>query len=281
MKTKHLAIALALIALAGFLTTGRARQQEPTRSILNVTGDLYRGQDNAHFTVFLVTPDGIILSDPINTGFATWLKSELDSRFDVPVRYVLYSHSDGDHASGGAVFADTAEFVGHENMRDAQLGGEVHPPTTFFSDRYTVALGGKSVQMIHPGPAHSDNMAIIRFPDENALFVVDFISLKRLPFQNLPNYDHELWMSEMRTVEAMNAAIVIPGHGDIGTTADVVDHRHYLEELRDQVAAGMAAGRSLAQMQESITMDEYSDWGSYADWRTANIEGMVTALSND
>ena len=106
MKSKHRFFALAVIALAGLATTGLARQQEPIRSIINVTGDLYRGQDNAHFTVFLVTPDGIILSDPINTGFATWLKAELDSRFDVPVRYVLYSHSDGDHASGGAVFAD-------------------------------------------------------------------------------------------------------------------------------------------------------------------------------
>jgi glyoxylase-like metal-dependent hydrolase (beta-lactamase superfamily II) len=68
--------------------------------------------------VFLVTDEGIILADPINTGFATWLKGELDKRFDVPVRYVLYSHHHGDHASGGDIFADTAEFVGHENMLD-------------------------------------------------------------------------------------------------------------------------------------------------------------------
>ena len=35
----------------------------------------------------------------------------------MPVRYVVYSHSHFDHAAGGAVFADTARFVGHENMR--------------------------------------------------------------------------------------------------------------------------------------------------------------------
>ncbi len=66
--------------------------------------------------MFLVTDEGIILTDPINPGFATWLKSELDSRFGVPVRYVLYSHHHGDHASGGDVFANSARFVGHENM---------------------------------------------------------------------------------------------------------------------------------------------------------------------
>ena len=34
----------------------------------------------------------------------------------MPVRYVVYSHSHFDHAEGGAVFADTAKFVAHENM---------------------------------------------------------------------------------------------------------------------------------------------------------------------
>ena len=47
---------------------------------------------------------------------ATWLKGELARRFNVPVRYVIYSHYHWDHASGGAVYADTARFIGHENM---------------------------------------------------------------------------------------------------------------------------------------------------------------------
>ena len=63
------------------------------------------------------TSEGIILADPINTDFAKWLKSELDSRFPgIPVRYVIYSHSHWDHIEGGAVFADTAQFVGQEEF---------------------------------------------------------------------------------------------------------------------------------------------------------------------
>ncbi len=96
-----------------------AEPEGPARSIVNITGDLYRAQNNNHHTVFLVTEEGIIMSDPINRDFATYLKAELEDRFTQPVRYVLYSHSDWDHASGGEVFADTAEFIGHENMLDA------------------------------------------------------------------------------------------------------------------------------------------------------------------
>ena len=69
-----------------------------------------------YVSVFMVTPEGIVLVEPIGTEFATWLKAELARRFNVPVKYVIYSHSHWDHASGGAVYADTARFIGHENM---------------------------------------------------------------------------------------------------------------------------------------------------------------------
>jgi glyoxylase-like metal-dependent hydrolase (beta-lactamase superfamily II) len=109
------------ILLLSFILLGgpAAAQQAPVRGIVNITGQLYRAQNDNHYTVFLVTPEGIIMSDPINRDFSRWLKGELATRFKVPVRYVLYTHSDWDHASGGIVFADTAEFVGHQNMLKA------------------------------------------------------------------------------------------------------------------------------------------------------------------
>ena len=56
-----------------------AAQQPATRGIVNITGQLYRAQNNNHYTVFLVTPEGIIMSDPINRDFSRWLKAR-DSR---------------------------------------------------------------------------------------------------------------------------------------------------------------------------------------------------------
>jgi glyoxylase-like metal-dependent hydrolase (beta-lactamase superfamily II) len=89
----------------------------PEREITRLAGELYRFRETRHVGMFLVTPAGIIVVDPTNAGLAGWLKSELDARFGLPVKYVVYSHSHNDHASGGAVFADTATFIGHENMR--------------------------------------------------------------------------------------------------------------------------------------------------------------------
>ena len=88
----------------------------PGREIIHLTGDLYRFRDVRHYGMFLHTPEGIILVDPTSPDTAAWLKGELDRRFDVPVKYVIYSHAHNDHAPGGEVFADTAIFVAHENM---------------------------------------------------------------------------------------------------------------------------------------------------------------------
>ena len=114
--TLWLAISFLLVTLLGAVGTAQG-QTSPEREITNVTGNLYRFREIRHVGMFLVTPDGIIVVDPTNPGLAAWLKDELDRRFGLPVRYVIYSHSHNDHASGGAVFADTATFVGHENMR--------------------------------------------------------------------------------------------------------------------------------------------------------------------
>ena len=86
------------------------------QEIGKLTGDVYYARMDDYVSAFMATPEGIVLVEPIGTEMATWLKAELTRRFNVPVKYVIYSHSHWDHASGGAVYADTARFVGHENM---------------------------------------------------------------------------------------------------------------------------------------------------------------------
>src|SRR5207249_10805416 len=94
------------------------------QEIGKLTGDVYYARMDDYVSVFMVTREGIILAEPIGTEMATWLKAELARRFNVPVKYVIYSHYHWDHASGGEVWADTARFIGHENM----LKGLKMPP---------------------------------------------------------------------------------------------------------------------------------------------------------
>ena len=137
--TRTLALA-ALVSLLGVPPVagqqpagGRGGQAPPEPTITLVRDNLYRVQQGtgiAGVTVFLVTPEGIILADPQSLQLAAWLKAELAERFpDLPVRYVLQTHYHWDHAVGGGMFADTATFIGHVNMERNMTApvGEARP----------------------------------------------------------------------------------------------------------------------------------------------------------
>jgi glyoxylase-like metal-dependent hydrolase (beta-lactamase superfamily II) len=325
---------LILISLIG-LARGAAAQappQPPTRAVVNVTGQLYRAQNNNHYTVFLVTRDGIIMSDPINRDFARWLKAEFASRFQVPVRYVLYTHRDWDHASGGAVFADTAEFVGHQNMlaalappagnpvltgdavkmdanrnglverseatgviadrftlfdynRDNVVSGaevargsvsDVYPPTITFTDQHTVTLGGKRVTMIHLGIAHADDSSVLHFPEERAVFSADILQVRRLPGGLAPTAGS--WIDALKIINGLDFEYALTGHALAGTKKDAADLLRYLEDLSAGVAAGIAAGRSLAEIQKTLTLDAYKGWERWDTNRATHIAAVHATL---
>ena len=277
---RHVRFSL-LAVLASFLA-GPALAQDTTREITNIAGDLYRFQNNFHFSVFLVTPEGVIATDPINEEAAEWLKAEIASRFNQPVKYLIYSHHHADHASGGAVFADTATFIGHENMiaaTEAQGVDAVRPPDIVYSDTMAVTLGGKTVNLHYVGKSHSDNISVMHFPEERTVFTVDFISAKRLPFRTLGDSHLPDWIDAIKQVEAMDFDILAPGHGALGTPQDAADHRQYLEDLTAAVQAQIDAGATVDEAKAAITLDDYKDWGQYEAWLPENVEGAYRILS--
>ncbi len=69
---------LGVLGIALFLMTAAWAQspQAPVREITKIAGEVYRFRNNAHYTVFAVTPAGVIATDPINGDAARWLKAE-------------------------------------------------------------------------------------------------------------------------------------------------------------------------------------------------------------
>jgi glyoxylase-like metal-dependent hydrolase (beta-lactamase superfamily II) len=337
-----LALPLALAAAGADAQPGGAQRQ-----IVQVAGDVYRANNGNWWSIFLVTPEGIILGDPINLQFSTWLKGELDQRFAVPVRYVVYSHSHWDHAEGGAVFADTAVFIAHENMlrnmdgrypqmpgdmidrnlngvidpediliptnakpgicgmfagfhaqidRDgdgvatpAELQRDIVPPDIVYSERMQIELGGKRVELIHPGLNHSNDATVMLFPAERVLFATEFIAdalvtdnIRALPSACGPFDGNPLaeWIRSYRTVEALDFDILAGGHGRVlFTRDDVTTTRIYFEDLKAAVEEAMAAGLSLAAMQETIRLPQYADWVNYDRLLRDNIEAAYLNLT--
>ena len=353
MRSSTTKLVLLSLVAAVVLASEGLSQSAPDWSISHISGGVYRALNNNHGTVFLVTEEGIVLADPINTDFATWLKQEFDDRFGVPVRYVIYSHYHWDHASGGDVFGETARFVGHANMlshlamppalttlsqvvgqyapvaamdtngngtveesevgedfrrfpgsdvsqfagfdanEDGVLSGAevvrgpvslVRPPDITYTDKIQISLGGKRVNMTWVGEMnHSTDSSMITFPDDDVMFIVDYVTFGRVPNREM---DYELgmfeeWMAAIIEAEQLATGfdVVATGHGPVGTREDVRAWREYMEKLRDQVTAGIAAGQSLEEMQRNIKMEEYSHWADFG-WVGLNVLGMYHFLTD-
>jgi glyoxylase-like metal-dependent hydrolase (beta-lactamase superfamily II) len=277
---RRLFVGLAALVVAGQSDLARIRpaeaQQPARREISKIAGELYMFRNNFHSSVFAVTPAGIVVTDPINADAARWLKAELQTRFNQPVRYLIYSHDHADHISGGEVFADTALIIAHENARPVIIG-EKRPtavPQVTFSDRMTIELGGTTVELTYAGRNHSNNSIVMRFPNERVLFAVDFIPVDSIAFRDFPDSYLDDWIESLKQVEAMDFDVLAPGHGPLGRKGNVREFREYMEDLKGAVLQAIREGKSLAEMKQSIKLPKYEQWSGYMETFPLNIEGM-------
>jgi len=282
---------LSVSAKDGVATENRAfhaathiAQAKPAkRSITKIKGNLYRFQNNFHYSVFAVTPNGVIATDPINAAAATWLKAELKKRFNQSVKYLIYSHDHYDHISGGEVFADTAVVISHANAKSVIVGEKRRTavPELTFRKRMTIELGGTVVHLRYVGRNHSNNMIVMHFPKERVLFAVDFIPVNSVAFRDFPDAYLDDWIRSLKRVERMDFDILVPGHGRIGERRHVKLHRVYLQDLRRAVLTRARQGKSLAQIKAEVKLEKYKGWFGYKNWFALNVEGMYRMIQTN
>jgi len=119
VKLALLACTFAVV-IAVPATAAQVEGPAPDREITVIRDGLYRVRDGTRHTVFLVTPDGIILADPLSRDTSRWLPQEFATRFPGrTVRYVLHTHHHADRAEGAALFNNTAELSGTGSSTDS------------------------------------------------------------------------------------------------------------------------------------------------------------------
>ena len=266
--------------VAALILAAPASAQDAKRAIEQVEGDVYRFQNNFHFAMFVVTEDGIVVTDPIDAQAVEWLKAELTEKFDQPVTHMIMSHHHADHASGGQGWGDI-EVIAHENFPAHVEAGDVDTamPTQTVGDSHSFELGGKTFELTYTGEGHGDDLIVTVVRPENVAFVVDVVSPKRLPWRDFPHTDIDGMIEQIKVVESLDFDVLLPGHSVIGTKEDATNTRLYIEHLKTEVQAALDAGKTEADILASDITDDYRDWGAYDQLRNLNIQGMIRWLA--
>ena len=154
-----------------------AKEWGQDRSIEQVSPSVYRWGSDGQYGAYVLTSDGIIVVDGhfCESGTVAWLKSELQKRHGVPIKYVVLSHDHPDHICNSQNFDENAVIVGHRNIRSHILreGRESAVPDVTFEESMEIHLGGLKVTLLFFGPSHSDNLIQVHIPEEKVLVAID------------------------------------------------------------------------------------------------------------
>jgi glyoxylase-like metal-dependent hydrolase (beta-lactamase superfamily II) len=279
------ALATALVATfclqAGFPSGAQA---EDRYAIEPVAGGVYRFSAGPYHSVFAVGSEGIFVADPIDRDAAAYLKNELARRFDVPIRYLAYSHNHPDHVLGGDVLdGDAVTVIAHEAAA-ADIERTRLPtarPELTFEQALTVDLGDRRIELRYHGPNNGRGSISMRFLPERVLHVVDWIVIGRMPYKDLPGYDIEGMIRSTRAVlDGPGFDRFVGGHGEMGDRRDVERYLAYLEALYEAVLEGMLAGQPLSTLKETIRLSEYEDLRMYEQWLPLNVAGVHRTLED-
>src|SRR3954451_18171929 len=269
---------LAALAASAFAVPATAQPQRPQIETKKVDGTegVYIFRNGGHQSMFLVTKDGVIATDPIAYGRPTGGQQyvdEIKKVTDKPIKYLIYSHHHFDHIAGGKAFKEAgARIVGHKNIKPhlvATQDPHTVMPDEFFDGKKTIKLGGTTLELIYLGLNHSDSNIVMRLPKEKIIFVVDTIPVGTFlgrGFIDIYPLETEAFIKK---VIAMDWERMIPGHPGapndrLGTKEDAQNVLTLMQEASAAIKTDAQAGKCWDAVEKEFKMEKYASMPGYA-----------------
>ncbi len=250
---------------------------------------------------FLVEEEGVVIIDTLMTRpLAERLLAEVRRVTDKPVRYVVNTHWHGDHLFGNALMPP-APIVAHDTCReDLFTEWDSHreflsdlypamrpewadlpqtPPNLTFSDTLTLHLGPRPVELRFFGRAHTRGDVAVYLPAEGVIFAGDLSFHKYIP--NARDGFPREWAQTARKVEQLDCSVVVPGHGPLGSRADLAEMRECLDLIVRQGERAFESGLPPAEARDALDLGPFSHWGRQDDRLPPLIDRLYAELRGE
>jgi glyoxylase-like metal-dependent hydrolase (beta-lactamase superfamily II) len=130
----------------------------------------------------------------------------------------------------------------------------VAPPTLLFDDSLTIFLGVRRVDVRGYGHANSPEDVVVYLPAERVLFTGDIV-VHPVPFafQSYP----VPWIGVLRSIEAIPASAIVPGHGPVFHDHAYLDRvLALLDTTKARVERQFREGKSLVQAAAAVDLSD-------------------------
>jgi cyclase len=200
--------------------------------------------------------------------------------FQQPVRFLISSTFHNNYTRGNVAYQDVTS-IGHEDYRADLLNlmnedgvaaaeQEARLPDQTYRDHLTLHLGGKEIQIIHNGPAHTRGDSIVFVPEDRIVYVSELLFYNRFPWMNSGYVN---WINAIDTVLSMDADIFVPGQGPMTyddpseSREALVRFQQTLVDARDAVQEEIARGATEDEVVATVLLPQYADMGGYQQQR--------------
>jgi glyoxylase-like metal-dependent hydrolase (beta-lactamase superfamily II) len=188
-----------------------------------------------------------------------------------PVKYIVLTHSDGDHVNGLAGFPPGLTIVAHENTKRDMEEAFKDPKTsallpylpneTFAGDR-PLDIAGVRVKLLYFGPAHTSGDLVVYLPNQKIAFIGDLAFLGRDPLIHRQKGGTSFGLAQtLKKLLALDADTFISGHNDPLTKADIQGLLTAIEEKQAKVKALIEQGKSLEEIKRAFGIADTSGPG--------------------
>jgi glyoxylase-like metal-dependent hydrolase (beta-lactamase superfamily II) len=253
---------------------------------------------------FVVTNDGVVVFDALGTpALGRAMVAAIAAVSRAPIRRVIVSHYHADHIYGlQALKAAGAEIWAHRKaeiylasdvaqsrleQRRAELfpwvdeATRIVPPDVWIDGDTDFRFGGLTFQIIYSGGAHSPEDILMFVVEDRVLFAGDLLFAGRVPF--VGNGDSRGWLAAMGKMIAVDALVVIPGHGRPSTDVarDLATTRDYLAYLREQMGRGVRDFVPFDEVYAKTDWSRFSGLPAFAEANRINAYGTYLRMEQE
>ncbi|NJK93706.1 MAG: MBL fold metallo-hydrolase [Bacteroidales bacterium] len=229
---------------------------------------------NGSLVTFFTGEDGLMVIDPAPEADSIRTDTTLLTAFNLPVRYIVYSHSHFDQIGAGKYYKREGRTVtiAHLNARNEMMSVWEAPevfnippvaprpsdqlPDMCFTDSMEIQFNGETVTLYHTPEAHTMGDIVIYFRNSNVICTGDLFVFRSgfSPYEGsfrgvIQALDQIIKLCDFQTV-------IIPGQGSVTNLVGLVEYRNNLLKVVEKVVRLKDKGKTYEQI---VAMEPLAD----------------------
>lgn len=246
------------------------QRQTPPVKLDKLSDRLFQilGGRGANGGVYVGTDGVLVIDAKMTKESVDQTIEEIKKITDKPIKYLVDTHSDGDHIYGNRFFPKAVTIVAHEKCREEFFhprrdgepsewnNPELAPflPSLTYSDRMNIYLGSKKVELWYFGVGHTKGDTVVYFPEEKTAFIGDQIFMGRAQlihsYKGGNSFGHVKALTKM--LETLDAERFCSGHSDPIDRSTVKHHIQEMKKIQAKIKSLVEQGKSLEDVKKEF-----------------------------